>query len=135
MWSIILSKQNCWSAALKFPNTSITTCHLNSVCDWWVNLHEASAPSRIYHFWYIKDNEPRTSYALHILNCRHEYGNINNIMTFLKQVNKPSLLLPYEQMFIQPLHHSNELITEQHPNEYNAMFEFLLRETRYVTNQ
>jgi len=56
-------------------------------------------------------------------------------MTFLKQVNKPSLLLPYEQMFIQPLHHSNELITEQHPNEYNAMFEFLLRETRYVTNQ
>jgi len=56
-------------------------------------------------------------------------------MTLLKQVNKPYLLLPYEQMFIQSLHHSNELITEQHPNEYNSMFERLRAETPYVTNQ
>ena len=63
------------------------------------------------HTRYIKNNDPRSSYALHVLNCRHEYGNINDTMTLLKQANKPSLLLPYEQMFIQSLHHSNELIT------------------------
>jgi len=26
---------------------------------------------------YIKNNDPRSAYALHILNSRHEYGNIN----------------------------------------------------------
>jgi len=39
------------------------------------------------------------------------------------------------QMFIQALHHSNELINKQHPNEYNPMFEFLRAKTPYVTNQ
>ena len=30
-----------------------------------------------------------------------EYGNINDTMTLLKQINKPSILLPYEHMYIQ----------------------------------
>jgi len=38
-------------------------------------------------------------------------------------------------MFIQSLHHSNELITEQQPNEHNPMFERLHTETPYVINQ
>ena len=46
-------------------------------------------------------------------------------MTLLKQVNKPSLLLPYEQIFIQSLHHSNELINEKQASEHNPMFEHL----------
>jgi hypothetical protein len=83
---------------------------------------------------FIKNKDPRFSYALHILNCRHEYGNINDTMTLLKQVSKPSLLLPYEQMYIHSLHHNNELITDQHPNEHNPMFELLHTETPYVTN-
>jgi hypothetical protein len=33
---------------------------------------------------YIKNNDPRSAYAMHILNCRHEYGNIDNTMTLLK---------------------------------------------------
>jgi hypothetical protein len=56
-------------------------------------------------------------------------------MTLLNQVNKPSLLLPYKQIFIWSLHHSNEFITEQHPNEYNPMFEIRHTEAPYVTNQ
>jgi len=87
------------------------------------------------HTRYIKNNYHRSSYALHILNCRHEYGNINDIMALLKQVNKPSLLLPYEQMFVQSLYHSNELITERQPNEHNPMFELPRTEIPYVTNQ
>ena len=43
------------------------------------------------HTRYIKNNDPRSAYARHILNCRHEYGNINDTMTLLKQINhKPS---------------------------------------------
>ena len=62
---------------------------------------------------------------LHILNCRHEYGNINDTVTLLKQINTPALLLPYEQMYIQLFHHNNELVPEQHPNKHNPMFDFL----------
>ena len=72
---------------------------------------------------YLKNNDPRPAYALHTLNCRHEYGNINDTMTLLKQINKPPLLLPYEQIYIQSLHHNNDLIPEQHPNGFNPMFE------------
>jgi len=46
-------------------------------------------------------------------------------MTLLKQINKPSLLLPYEQMYIQSLYHNNELIPEQNPNEFNPLFQLL----------
>jgi hypothetical protein len=74
------------------------------------------------HTRYIKNNDPRSAYALHILNCRHEYGNIENTMTVLKSINAPNLLLPYEKMYIQKLHSNNELIPEQYPNEPNPMF-------------
>ena len=74
------------------------------------------------HMRYLKNNDPRSAYALHILNCRHEYGNIENTMTLLKSINAPNLLLPYEQMYTQTLHLNNELIPEQHPNEPNPMF-------------
>jgi hypothetical protein len=62
---------------------------------------------------------------MHILNCKHEYGNINDAMTLLKRIDNPSLLLPYEQMYIQLFHHNNHLIQEQQPNEHNMMFQLL----------
>jgi len=77
------------------------------------------------HIRYIKNNDPRSAYALHILNCRHEYDNINDNMTLLKQINKPNLLLPYEQMYIESLYHNNEIIPEQHPNKFNPIFQLL----------
>jgi len=79
---------------------------------------------------YIKNNNPRSAYALHIINCRHEYGNINYTMTLLKQINKLTLLLPYEQIYIQSLHHSNGLIPKQHLNEFNPMFQLLQHKKR-----
>jgi hypothetical protein len=58
-------------------------------------------------------------------------------MTLLKQINKPSLLLPYEQMYIQIFRRNNENIPEQHSNEHNPMFELLQHtpHTRLTTNQ
>jgi hypothetical protein len=46
------------------------------------------------HIHYIKNNDPRSAYAMQIFNCRHEYGNINDTMTLLKHIDSPSLLLP-----------------------------------------
>ena len=81
------------------------------------------------HIRYIKNNDPRSAYALHILNCRHEYCDIDDTMTLLKQINIPTLLLPHEQMYIQSFHHNNELIPEQHMNEHNPMFDLLHSKT------
>jgi len=74
---------------------------------------------------YIKNNDPRSAYALHMLNCRHEYGNINDTMTLLNQIDTPTLLLPYEQMYIPSFHHNNELIPEKLLNEHNPIFDLL----------
>ena len=84
------------------------------------------------HTHYIKHNEPQSVYALHILNCRHEYSNISNTMTLLKHINKLSILLPYEQKSIQLFHHNSQLIPEQHPNEQNPIFQLL--HNRYHTS-
>jgi len=46
-------------------------------------------------------------------------------MTLLKQIDTPTLLLPYEQMYVQSFYHNNEHIPEQHLNEHNPMFELL----------
>jgi len=97
------------------------TCHKSYVEQVNCNLN--------LRFWkhvrYIENNDPRSAYALHILNCRHEYGNIIDTVTILKQIKKPSFLLPYEQMFIQSFHRNNELIPEQHPKKHIPMFELL----------
>jgi len=99
-----------------------------SVC--WAD--KSNLKSRFWEqIWYIKNNDPRLAYALLILNCRHEYGKIDDTMTLLTQINIPTLLLPYEQMYIQLFHHNNVLIPEQHLNEHNRMFDLHSNTTRH----
>jgi len=67
----------------------------------------------------VGDRLTMSAYALLILNCKHEYGTITD------HVNKPPLLLSYEQMYIQLFYPNNQFIPEQHPNEQNPMFQQL----------
>jgi hypothetical protein len=67
------------------------------------------------HARYIKQNNPLSAYALHILNHRHEYGPLDKTMTLLKPIRNTSLLTPYETLFIQSLHTDGCLIPEQNP--------------------
>jgi len=48
---------------------------------------------------------------------------MNSIMTLLKPFNIPSLLIPYEQYYIQTLHREGKLILEQRPGEVKPLFE------------
>jgi hypothetical protein len=59
------------------------------------------------HIQYIKNNNPQSAYAMHILNNRHEYGPMHNTMEFLKQTNKTKFLIPYEQLYIHSHHITN----------------------------
>jgi hypothetical protein len=75
------------------------------------------------HILYIKNNNPRSAYAVHIRNSRHEYGPTHNTMELLKQINKTKFLIPYERLYIQSHHHHKQLIPEQNSGEYNPMYQ------------
>jgi hypothetical protein len=62
---------------------------------------------------YIRSNNPQTAFAQHILQNQHQYGQMNSIMTLPKPLSSPSMLLPYEQYYIQTLHEEGNLIPEQ----------------------
>jgi len=72
------------------------------------------------HIRYTKQNDPQSPYTLHILNNNHEHGHINTIMSLLKQITKTSLLIPYEQFYIQPLYYHKELIPVQNTGKNNS---------------
>jgi len=78
------------------------------------------------HTRYIKNNNPLSAYALHILKNQHEYGPLEETMTLLKPLNNTSLLTPYEQFFIQALHKSGRLISEQNPSEPNPLLQMAI---------
>ena len=75
------------------------------------------------HARYIKNNNPQSAYALHILNNKHEYGPMEKKMTLLKPVKNTSLLTPYEQFFIQAFHKSGRLVSKQNPGEPNPLLQ------------
>ena len=85
------------------------------------------------HTRYIKNNDPKSAYTLHILKNRHECGNMNDTMTLPKGIDKQTLLIRTEQLYIQTLHSNNELIPEQIPNEPNPLFELL--QIQHLTSQ
>ena len=46
-------------------------------------------------------------------------------MTLLKYIDKTTLLMPYEQLYIRSYHHHKQLIPEQHISEHNRMFRLI----------
>ena len=73
------------------------------------------------HTRYIKNNNPQSAYAQHILQNKHEYGPIDQTMSLLKPLKNTSLLTPYEQYYIHSLHKEGKLIPEQNPGDPNPL--------------
>jgi hypothetical protein len=87
------------------------------------------------HVRYIRNN-PQSAYAQHILNNRHEYGTIEEIIKLIKPTTHTLLLIPYEALFIQLHQQKGQLITEQTPSEPNPLFQLYLDTTqRHLTNR
>jgi hypothetical protein len=85
------------------------------------------------HARYIKQNNPLSAYALHILNHRHQYGPLDKTMTLLKPVQNTSLVTPYETFFIQSLHKNGNLIPEENPQEPNPLYQLAINLPRPTT--
>jgi len=78
------------------------------------------------HIRYIRNNNPQSAYAQHILQNQHEYIQMNSIITLLKPLNNPNLLIPYEQYYIQTLYWENKLVPEQYPGETNPLLQMVI---------
>ena len=94
---------------------------------WYVGQTSRSLNVRFQeHTRYIRNNNPHSAYAQHILQNQHEYGQMNNIMTLLKPLNNPNLLIPYEQYYNLTLYLEDKLIPEQYPGETNPLFQMAI---------
>ena len=69
---------------------------------------------------------PQSAYAQHILRNQHEYGTITDTVTLLKPIHKTSLLIPYEQPFIQTYKYNGTLITAQNRGGQNPLFQLVI---------
>jgi len=78
------------------------------------------------HIRYIRNHDHQPKYAQHILRNQHKYRTITDTMTFLKPINKTSLLIPYEQLFIQTYQYNGTLIIEQNRGEQNPPFQLAI---------
>ena len=74
----------------------------------------------------IRNNNPTSAYALHILQNRHEYGPMNTTMNILKPLSTPSILTPHELFFLQSFHKEGKLISEQNPAENNPLIQLVI---------
>jgi hypothetical protein len=82
------------------------------------------------HIRYLRSNNPQSAYTQHILNNRHEYGTIEDIMKLIKPTTHTSLFIPYEALFIQLHQQQGHLITEQTTSEPNPLFQLHIETTQ-----
>jgi hypothetical protein len=82
------------------------------------------------HIRYIRNNDPQSDFAQHILNNQHEYGTIEDVMKLLKPTKHTSMLNPHESFFIQAHHQHDQLIAEQNPGERNPLFQLGIETTQ-----
>ena len=121
-----ISKPKTIYQATKYDENGVYK-HTNNKCH-GLYIGQTSSSLRLKfqeHTRYIKHNEPQSAYALHILNCKHEYSTFGGTMTILNHIEKPSRLLPYEQLYIKFFYHNNQLIPEQHPNKHVLFSSYL----------
>ena len=85
------------------------------------------------HIRYIKNNNPLSAYAIHILNNQHEYGNPDHTSQLLQPCQKGKLTDCWESLCIQTLQQQHLLINEQRTNISNPLYS--LASMSYHTRQ
>jgi len=71
---------------------------------------------------HIRNNNPQSAYAQHILNNRHEIGALDKI-TLIKPLYTQHLVTTNEQFYIHSFHSNSKLISEQSPSSPNSLFD------------
>jgi hypothetical protein len=75
------------------------------------------------HIRYIKNNNPTSAYATHLLNNRHEFGPTEETLKLLIPCTKGTRMNCWESLLIHIHHNNNILIPEQKVTETNPLFD------------
>ena len=110
----------------KYTNRGLYSLKCNTCNRYYVGQTGGSLRARFTeHNRYIKSNDPKSAYALHILNNQHEYNTIQNTMELIKPCKKGWHMNVTENLYIQLYHQQQLLIAEQSPAHENPLFRFL----------
>jgi hypothetical protein len=75
------------------------------------------------HLRYIKNKNPTSAYAAHILNNRHEFGSTKETLKLLKLCTKCTRMNCWESLFMHIPYKNNILISEQQVTDTNPLFD------------
>jgi hypothetical protein len=131
IWQLTKPKNN--NKTKHYNHSGIYTLTCKTCKCTYVGQTSRDLKQRYQHIRYIKNNHPQSAFALHILNDRHEYGPIHEIMTPLKTIKHTPSLITYEQFFIQAHHQQNRLIAEQNPGEQKPIIQLAI-DTAYTSH-
>jgi len=75
------------------------------------------------HLHYIRNNNPTSAYAMHILDNRHEFGSVDETLRLLRPCTKGATMNCWEVLFMRIHHKCNILISEQRVTDTNPLFD------------
>jgi hypothetical protein len=90
-----------------------------------VHVPQLCVKHKTEHCRYIKTNDPKSAYTLHVLNNRHEFGPINSTMTLIRSRKKGSHMNTLENFYIHDYHQNGTLIPEQQLREPSILFKLI----------
>ena len=74
------------------------------------------------HIQYIKNCNPISAYAAHILENRHEFGTAEDTLQLIRPCRKGSRMNQWENLYIQTYRQQGKLIDEQQVSEENPLY-------------
>ena len=74
------------------------------------------------HIRYIKNCNPISAYAAHILHNRHEFGTVEDTLQLIRSCRKGSRMNQWENLYIQTYRQQGRLIDEQQVSEENPLY-------------
>jgi hypothetical protein len=74
------------------------------------------------HHRYVHTNNPKSAFAMHILNNNHQYDSIEETLQLIEPRNKGNRMNHLENLYIQQYHTLGLLMEEQNTFEYNSLF-------------
>jgi hypothetical protein len=78
------------------------------------------------HLRYIRNNNPTSAYAMHILHNRHKFGPVEETLKLLKPCTKGTKMNCWEALYMNTHHRQGLLILEQQVTDINPLFDLAI---------
>jgi len=75
------------------------------------------------HLHYIRNNNPISAYAMHILHNRHQIGPADETLKLIKPCNKGIKMNCWKTLYMNMLYKQGSLISEQQVTDTNLLFD------------